>query len=118
MKFHCRDCGTQVVEYVRRGARSSEVTSWWCGECKKVRSTGDDALPSVFAEDGHPGINCNCQICEENKRRARYLLRKIEAEDREDERLLRAAHIPQDNQFLNDCGVESVLFDPQGRIVV
>lgn len=52
----------------------------------------------------------------ESRRRAMYLLRKMEAEDRERERILGASRAKRDNEFLVTCGIAPVTFD-QGQIV-
>lgn len=53
---------------------------------------------------------------EESRRRAMHMLRKMEAEDRERERILGTDRAKRDNKFLADCGIVPVTFD-RGRIV-
>jgi hypothetical protein len=67
----------------------------------------------------HPGINCFCHDCarakEEYARRLRHQRRKMEAEDRERERILGTDRARRDNSFLESCGIAPVTFH-EGRI--
>jgi len=68
----------------------------------------------------HPGINCFCDDCTRAKaeygRRLRHQRRKMEAEDRERERILGTDQAQRDNDFLKSCGIAPVTF-AGGRIV-
>ena len=52
----------------------------------------------------------------ESRRRAMHMLRKMEDEDREREKLLENVRAQRDNQFLADCGIAPVIFE-RGQIV-
>ena len=69
------------------------------------------------------GRNCDCDWCVQGKkrgaeiaRRLRHQRRKMEAEDRERERILGTDRAKRDNKFLADCGIAPVTFD-RGQIV-
>lgn len=96
-----------------------------CSQCREVDNGGAKTHGAYRCNIGAALLKAETPKClrddctkvkAEYARRLRYQRRKMEAEDRERERILGSDRDKRDNQFLKDCGIAPVTFD-KGRIV-